>query len=160
MSNSSVEILSMAAAGIGDRSQHRDTNAGEKSMVRNVAVFNALTGHSLTETDGWLFLACTKMARAVQGDFHEDDYVDLAGYVALAGESAGADSVAFGMSFSDALKLVSRGAKASRLAWAGLPLVMLETADDLIVVRTSDCPATDRSPSNADFSAHDWLVKW
>ena len=156
----SVEILSMAAVGIEDRAQHRDTNAGEKSMQRNVAVFNALTGNSLTETDGWLFLSCTKLARAVQGDFHEDDYVDLAGYVALAGESAGADSVAPGMSFSDVLKVVSCGAWGVRLAWKGLTLFMLETVDDLIVVRANYDPSTDRSPSDADLSAHDWLVKW
>lgn len=159
MSSSPLEILSMASAGIKDRAAHRDTDAGDKSMARNVAVFNALSGHSLTETDGWLFLVCTKMARAVQGDFHEDDYVDLAGYVALAGESAGADSDAR-MGFSDTLYFLGFGIKAQRRAWGDLPLTMLETDDELIVVRTNDDPTMDRSPSEAELAATDWFLRW
>lgn len=40
----------------------------------------------LTELEGWLFMCCLKMARATAGRNHLDDFTDLAGYAALAGE--------------------------------------------------------------------------
>lgn len=61
-------------------------------MAKTVAAFNALTGASLTETQGWTFMAVLKLARASQGRLQMDDYVDGAAYIALAGESASRDS--------------------------------------------------------------------
>jgi hypothetical protein len=55
-------------------------------MARTVDVFNAITGQELSELDGWKFMIALKLARSAQGSFHEDDYVDLCGYAALAGE--------------------------------------------------------------------------
>lgn len=57
-------------------------------MARAVASFNALVGgdQRLTELEGWLFLCQLKMARATSGAPHLDDYIDLAGYAALAAE--------------------------------------------------------------------------
>src|SRR5690625_4784057 len=85
-------ILSAAAEAIDDRAAERDVEQ-ERSMARTVQAFNALTGHELTETDGWLFMVVLKAARATAGAFQADDWIDMAGYVGLAGECAakGAD---------------------------------------------------------------------
>lgn len=80
-------ILGCATDCIGDRAAERDQD-DERSMAKTVAAFNALTGASLTETQGWAFMAVLKLARASQGRLQMDDYIDGAAYVALAGESA------------------------------------------------------------------------
>ena len=48
---------------------------------------NALTGHNLSETEGWKFMVCLKLARAAHARFNCDDYLDGAAYMALACES-------------------------------------------------------------------------
>ena len=80
------QCLSEAAAGIINRSAIRDDN-GVKSMIKTVAMFNNATGRHLTESEGWLFLAMVKLSRSQQGKFHEDDFIDAAAYIALAGEA-------------------------------------------------------------------------
>lgn len=55
-------------------------------MARTVAAFNALTGHALTEFDGWMFMATLKADRACGGSQKADDIEDGAAYFALAGE--------------------------------------------------------------------------
>lgn len=82
-----VEILTEAAETIGNRAAERDTPQ-ERSMRRTVEAFNALTGHELTEVQGWLFMAVLKAARASAGAHRRDDYVDGSAYFALAGECA------------------------------------------------------------------------
>ena len=57
-------------------------------MESTVEAFNALTGNSLSESAGWLFMLCLKAARAEGGCFKADDYVDGAAYFALYGEAA------------------------------------------------------------------------
>lgn len=57
-------------------------------MKRAVDAFNALTGHKLTEREGWLFMVALKAARATAGAHNPDDYEDGAAYFALAGEAA------------------------------------------------------------------------
>lgn len=69
-----------------DRAKSRDAENGERSMLRTVAAFNALTGRDLTEAEGWTFMIQLKLARASQGAFHADDYIDAAAYAALLGE--------------------------------------------------------------------------
>lgn len=83
-----VEILRQAAREIEERAAQRDCPDGERSMARTVALFNALTGSSLNELDGWQFMQCLKMARARAGRFVLDDYIDCAAYAALAAEAA------------------------------------------------------------------------
>lgn len=56
-------------------------------MARTVAAFNALTGHTLSEVDGWTFMVVLKLARE-QSAHDPDNWVDAAGYVALASEAA------------------------------------------------------------------------
>jgi hypothetical protein len=86
-----VDYLDMAASAIADRASQRDQPCGERSMARAVSMFNALRGTTsvpVSETDGWLFMALLKMSRAKGGKFCDDDYLDMAAYCALAGESA------------------------------------------------------------------------
>ena len=90
MNMDAPEILHSAAECITDRGAQCDQPNGERSMGRAVAAFNALTGHHLSERDGWLFMVALKAARAAtpSGRHNADDYVDGAAYMALAGESA------------------------------------------------------------------------
>lgn len=82
------DILRNSAKHIEDRAAQRDQPQGERSMARCVAAFNALTGHQLSERDGWLFMVQLKMARAcTTATGIPDDYEDAAAYSALAGES-------------------------------------------------------------------------
>lgn len=93
MSVTAPAILLSAAEILKDRGKLRDNAQGERSMARAVEAFNALIGGDkrLTETEGWLFMCVLKMSRATAGRAHLDDYSDLAGYAALAGESIGLD---------------------------------------------------------------------
>lgn len=82
------QILEAGIKAMADRAASRDLPQ-ERSMARTVKAYNALTGHNLSEHDGWLFLAIVKAARATAGKFNLDDYVDGAAYFALAGETGG-----------------------------------------------------------------------
>jgi hypothetical protein len=82
------DILTEAAKIIGTRGVERDKGDSERSMQSCVNAFNALTKHTLTEEQGWLFMVVLKMARSQGGCFKLDDYLDGAAYFALAGEAA------------------------------------------------------------------------
>jgi len=84
-------FLQTAAQAIQQRGAQRDRPNGERSMERAVGTFNALCGKNLTEREGWIFQVCLKLARAENGAFLADDYVDGAAYIALAGETASRD---------------------------------------------------------------------
>lgn len=75
-------ILRTAAQIISARAASRDLTS-ERSMHRAVSAFNTLTGQSLSETQGWLFMAVLKLTRATAGKLNNDDLVDAAAYVAL-----------------------------------------------------------------------------
>lgn len=80
-------LLQDAARAVLDRAAERDVE-NERSMGRCVRAFNELTGHQLSERDGWLFMAVLKAARATATPTgRKDDYVDGAAYFGLAGES-------------------------------------------------------------------------
>ncbi len=66
----------------------RDTPKGERTAEQIAKVFNAITGHELTETDAWTFLLVLKLVRSRNGKYNRDDYVDLSAYSALMGEHA------------------------------------------------------------------------
>ena len=58
-------------------------------MLKCTRAFNGLTGHALSERDGWLFMVLLKGARACASPSGvADDYEDMAAYAALAGECA------------------------------------------------------------------------
>ena len=79
------DILDEASSTIKQRGEERDKGS-ERSIKSTVEAFNALTGQSMTETQGWQFMVILKLARANGGDFKLDDYLDGAAYMALAGE--------------------------------------------------------------------------
>lgn len=81
-------IIRTAAADIEQRASQRDQPAGERSMARTVAAFNAMFGFSLTEAQGWQFMELLKMSRSSAGNYHADDHQDAVAYAGLAGEAA------------------------------------------------------------------------
>ena len=81
------QFLKEGVATMDERGKDRDAGE-ERSMGKTVRAFNALTGHDISERDGWLFMAVLKAARAATTPTGRvDDYVDGAAYFALAGES-------------------------------------------------------------------------
>lgn len=86
------EFLERGVSHMRDRAVQRDSEAGERSMARAVAAFNAQEGTNLTEAQGWRFMIQLKYARAVNGVFVADDYEDLCSYGGLAGEAASAEA--------------------------------------------------------------------
>ena len=84
------EILQIANEAIAQRGVMYDSTGQqqERSMGKVVAMFNALTGHELTNEQGWKFMCLLKLARSEQGEFSLDSFIDLAAYAALAGEEA------------------------------------------------------------------------
>lgn len=87
------DLLVQAHDAMDSRAQLRDQPNGERSMARCIAAFNAIHGTALTEVQGWHFMVLLKLARAIAGRKHLDDYVDLTAYGALAGEAAHTDVV-------------------------------------------------------------------
>ena len=82
------DILNQANAEMSDRAKTYDAPAGERSMAKTVAAFNAIFGKDLTEVEGWQLMAILKIVRSSQGDFRLDNFVDGAAYMGLAGEAA------------------------------------------------------------------------
>ena len=85
------QILEAGLGHMKDRSATYDKPAGERSMGATVDAFRAITGHDLTEEQGWLFMGLLKMVRSQQGGFRADNYEDLAAYAGLQGEAAWAE---------------------------------------------------------------------
>lgn len=85
------EILTKSVVTLVQRGKDYDQSHGERSMGRIVDVFNALTGHELTEAQGWQFMAVLKLVRMQTATDPTDSAVDCAAYAALAGESLNAD---------------------------------------------------------------------
>lgn len=85
------QILEAGLSHMKDRSATYDKPAGERSMGATVDAFRAITGHDLTEEQGWLFMGLLKMVRSQQGGFRADNYEDLAAYAGLQGEAAWAE---------------------------------------------------------------------
>ena len=82
------EILKRASSIMDERAKQYDSPEGERSMGKAVAAFNAITGHELSEADGWLLMALLKMVRDNTTDKpHEDSLHDLVAYAGLYGEA-------------------------------------------------------------------------
>lgn len=82
------EILTRSAEIMAERAKQYDSPEGERSMGKAVAAFNAVTGQSLSEANGWLLMALLKMVRDNTTDKpHEDSINDLVAYGALYGEA-------------------------------------------------------------------------
>lgn len=70
------DILKAGVEHMKDRATTYDAPGGERSMVKTVAMFNVLHGTSMTEEEGWRFMALLKMVRSEQGEFKLDNYED------------------------------------------------------------------------------------
>lgn len=82
------ELLGRAARHMHDRASTYDKPEGERSMGRAVQAFNAITGRSLTEAEGWLFMAMLKAVRSeTRVEPHQDSLEDLIAYAALYAEA-------------------------------------------------------------------------
>ena len=79
------DYLQQALDALKQRASVRDQDS-ERSMAQAVKIYNSMARVPLTESEGWRFMIALKLARGMQGGFHADDYVDLAGYAALLGE--------------------------------------------------------------------------
>ena len=82
------DILRAGLQVLAQRGIERDQPDGERSMPAVVRAFAELTGHALSEQQGWLFMALVKIRRSQSGRPDADHYVDGANYLALAGEAA------------------------------------------------------------------------
>lgn len=80
-------LLRASAGCVTGRAPERDKGE-ERSMVCTVKAFNAMFNKDLTEEQGWQFMVLLKMSRSKAGHVKLDDYVDEAGYAALAAEAA------------------------------------------------------------------------
>lgn len=81
-------ILSAAVSHMESRAATYDSPQGERSMEKTVKMFNTLTDNTITEEQGWIFMALLKTVRSQQGNFKSDNYEDGAAYFGLAGEAA------------------------------------------------------------------------
>lgn len=85
-----AELLGRAAKHMHDRASTYDKPEGERSMGRAVRAFNAITGHTLTESEGWLLLQVLKDVRLFTREaYHADSAEDCIAYAALKAEARG-----------------------------------------------------------------------
>ena len=84
-------LLSAAASHMAARAATYDTPEGERSMGKAVAAWNAITGHDIKESEGWLLLQILKDVRLfTREDYHADSAEDCIAYAALKAEARGA----------------------------------------------------------------------
>ena len=84
------ELLGRAAAHMHDRAATYDAPAGERSMGKTVAAFNAITGRDMAESEGWLFMSLLKAVRSeTRSAPHPDSLEDMIAYSALYAEARG-----------------------------------------------------------------------
>lgn len=77
-----MNILEKANEIVNQRSEEKERQYGpfSQSMAKTVRAFNALTGHSLSTEDAFLFMAVHKLAR--QANAHkEDNLLDACAYL-------------------------------------------------------------------------------
>jgi hypothetical protein len=84
------ELLGRAARHMHDRASTYDNPGGERSMGKAVAAFNAITDHTLSESEGWLLLQVLKDVRLfTRSAYHADSAEDCIAYAALKAEARG-----------------------------------------------------------------------
>jgi hypothetical protein len=85
---SAKDFLEKAANLMEQRGQQYDQEGGERSMAKAVTAFNAITGLSMTEAEGWLLLQILKDARQwSRSAYHADSAEDCVAYAALKAEA-------------------------------------------------------------------------
>lgn len=82
------EMLQTAAKHMAERAKTYDTPEGERSMGKAVTAFNAITGHTLKESEGWLLMQILKSVRLfTRKEYHADSAEDNIAYSALMAEA-------------------------------------------------------------------------
>jgi hypothetical protein len=88
MTITAIDLLNRAAAIMEERGRQYDKPEGERSMGKAVEAFNAITGQSLSEAEGWLLLQVLKDVRQWQRPgYHADSGEDCVAYAALKAEA-------------------------------------------------------------------------
>lgn len=81
-------MLQKASELMVERAVQYDSPEGERSMEKIVNSFNSITGHRLTESEGWMFMILLKLVRDNTREVgHQDSCEDLIAYSSLYGES-------------------------------------------------------------------------
>jgi hypothetical protein len=84
------ELLGRAATHMHERGKTYDEPEGERSMGKAVTAFNAITGRTITESEGWLLLQVLKDVRLfTRAAYHQDSAEDCIAYAALKAEAKG-----------------------------------------------------------------------
>lgn len=87
-------LLSRASELMETRGKEYDKPGGERSVPAIVTAFNAISGKSLTEAEGWLFLTLLKQVRLFnRPGFHTDSAEDTVAYAALMGEAKAKEAI-------------------------------------------------------------------
>lgn len=82
------QFLSKAKKLMEERGKTYDSAEGERSASKTADAFNAITGHSLSESDVWLMLLLLKQVRQwSKEEYHADSAEDSVSYAALLAES-------------------------------------------------------------------------
>lgn len=86
----STEFLQSAMDVQKERGEQYDKPSGERSMGATVLAFNAITGNTLEESDGWMLLGLLKLVRQSQNPekYHHDSALDFVAYASLYAEAA------------------------------------------------------------------------
>ena len=85
---SAEALLTAAANHMAERAVTYDQPGGERSIARTVEAFNAITGKTISESDGWLFMQILKDVRdRSRKDAHRDSLEDSIAYAALKAEA-------------------------------------------------------------------------
>jgi len=85
---SAQDILNGASEMMNNRANEYDSEGGERSMEKTVAIFNLRTGFNLKESDGWIFMEILKDVRQDScPGFHLDSALDGVAYSALKNEA-------------------------------------------------------------------------
>jgi hypothetical protein len=85
---SAPELLTKAADLMAERGKQYDASGSERSMGKAVRAFNAITGHELSEPQGWLLLQVLKDVRLfTKPGYHQDSAEDCIAYAALKAEA-------------------------------------------------------------------------
>lgn len=86
----STEFLQSAMDVQKERGEQYDKPSGERSMAATVSAFNCITGYTLEEADGWMFMGLLKLVRQAQNPekYHHDSALDFVAYASLYAEAA------------------------------------------------------------------------
>ena len=87
--NKAEDLLKEAYDTLVERGKlHDKAGEQERSLGKVAEMMSILKGREFTAEDIGLVQICVKLVRSQQGNYHHDNFVDLAGYAALTGEEA------------------------------------------------------------------------